>query len=86
VVNAIRRPDPAQAQPESATEDQAEAVMVLSDHDLDECILSGQWRCTVEELQEAATRLLKEKRALKGSLDSTRRRLNEALDNPIFED
>lgn len=34
----------------------------LSDTDLDECIL-GQWRCTVEELQDAVTRLLTEKRA-----------------------
>lgn len=35
----------------------------LSDADLQECIVSGQWRCTVEEVQAAATRLLKEKRA-----------------------
>ena len=38
--------------------------MILTDANLDAFIESRQWRCTVEEVQEAAARLLKEKRAL----------------------
>ena len=38
------------------------AMTAMTDEYLAECIVSGQWRCTVEEVQETATRLLQEKR------------------------
>jgi len=45
----------------------------LSDYDLDEFIAGGQWRCTVEELQAATERLLREKRsAEQGKTDALR--------------
>lgn len=36
-------------------------MAVLSDSDLEEFSASGQWRCTVEELQSAVKRMLAEK-------------------------
>ena len=36
------------------------AIVTLSNFDLHEFALSGQWRCTVEELQEAVVRAIKE--------------------------
>jgi hypothetical protein len=40
----------------------------MSDYDLSECIASGQWQCTVEEVQAAAERLLEEKKTILGLL------------------
>ena len=42
--------------------------MSLTDYDLRECIASGQWRCTIEELQEATSRVLREKQELSVAL------------------
>ena len=48
-----------------------------SDTDLDEYIVSGQWRCTPEELQTAITRLLTAKRKLLLKLDYARERFDD---------
>ena len=36
----------------------------MTDDELAECVASGQWRCTLEEVREAAARLLREKRGV----------------------
>jgi hypothetical protein len=43
----------------------------FSDSDLNEFSVSGQWRCTVEEVQDTAMRLLQEKRELRRLLEET---------------
>jgi hypothetical protein len=61
----------------------------LSDADLTEFMVSGQWRCTPEELQGACQRLLMEKRGLaslllvcKGTLKGDNR---SAIVDPLIE-
>ena len=44
----------------------------MTDESLSECIETGQWRCTVEEVQETAARLLKEKQMWERQAETSR--------------
>jgi hypothetical protein len=58
--------------------------VILSDTDIDEYVVKGEWRCTAEEVQAAAVRLLDEKRQLLGNRSRRSATVEAFLENVVM--